>query len=85
PQLQLPEHAPEDHHSMLVPSPSPSMKTVNHIAPSLSPLDSGFSGTALERLKKRRPKNPLAAQTDETIDDVYGIDEANAGCVICHK
>lgn len=39
----------------------------------------------LERLKKRRPKNPLAAQIDETIDDVYGIDEANAGCVICHK
>lgn len=39
----------------------------------------------LKRLQKRRPRNPLAAATDESVDDVYGIDEANAGCVICHK
>lgn len=37
------------------------------------------------RLKKRRPKNPLAAETDDTIDDIYGVDEAAGGCVICHK
>ena len=37
------------------------------------------------RLKKRRPKNPLAAEADDTIDDIYGVDEASAGCVICHK
>lgn len=37
------------------------------------------------RLKKRRPKNPLAAETDDSVDDVYGVDEADAGCVICHK
>jgi len=39
----------------------------------------------LERLRKRRPRNPLAAGIDETIDEVYGIDEAAGGCVICHK
>lgn len=39
----------------------------------------------LQRLRKRRPRNPLAATSDDTVDDVYGIDEADAGCVICHK
>ncbi|MCP1236537.1 hypothetical protein NKW55_07935, partial [Gluconobacter kondonii] len=61
PQLQLPEHAPEDHHSMLVPSPSPSMKTVNHKTSSVSPLDSEFSGTALDQ-KRVIFKNSLSGQ-----------------------
>ncbi len=40
----------------------------------------------LERLRKNRPVNPLADTTVcETVDDVYGIDEAAGGCVICHK
>jgi 3'-phosphoadenosine 5'-phosphosulfate sulfotransferase (PAPS reductase)/FAD synthetase len=38
-----------------------------------------------ERLRRRRPGNPLSGKSDETIDDVYGIDEAAGGCVICHK
>jgi hypothetical protein len=38
-----------------------------------------------ERLRKRRPVNPLSANPPESIDDVYGIDEAAGGCVICHK
>lgn len=38
-----------------------------------------------ERLKRRRPTNPLADADVDTIDDVYGIDEAAGGCVICHK
>jgi len=39
----------------------------------------------LDRLRKRRPANPLSGRSPETIDDVYGIEEASAGCVICHK
>ncbi len=39
-----------------------------------------------ERFRARRPRNPLANQTTEpSIDDIFGIDEASAGCVICHK
>lgn len=38
-----------------------------------------------ERLRRNRRINPLSARTSETIDDVYGIDEAAGGCVICHK
>jgi len=38
-----------------------------------------------ERLRRNRRINPLSAATSETIDDVYGIDEAAGGCVICHK
>ncbi|WP_245460836.1 MULTISPECIES: phosphoadenosine phosphosulfate reductase family protein [unclassified Mesorhizobium] len=38
-----------------------------------------------ERLLVRRRVNPLAGSQVPTIDDVYGIDEASAGCVICHK
>ena len=38
-----------------------------------------------DRLRQRRRINPLSANTSETIDDVYGIDEASGGCVICHK
>jgi len=37
------------------------------------------------RLLARRRVNPLASNQVPTIDDVYGIDEASAGCVICHK
>jgi len=39
----------------------------------------------LERLRKRRPVNPLSGKDPSTVDDVYGIEEAAAGCVICHK
>lgn len=38
-----------------------------------------------ERLRKNRRINPLSANTAETIDDVYGIDEGSSSCVICHK
>ena len=38
-----------------------------------------------ERLLRSRRINPLSAKTADTIDDVYGIDEAQGGCVICHK
>jgi hypothetical protein len=39
----------------------------------------------LERLRKRRPLNPLSGKSADTIDDVYGIDESAGGCVVCHK
>lgn len=39
----------------------------------------------LERLRRNRPVNPLSGKTAESIDDVYGIEEAAGGCVICHK
>jgi hypothetical protein len=38
-----------------------------------------------ERLRRNRRVNPLSARSAETVDDVYGIDEAEGGCVICHK
>lgn len=39
-----------------------------------------------ERFLARRPRNPLASKTVEpSIDDIFGIEEASAGCVICHK
>ncbi|MBN3868026.1 phosphoadenosine phosphosulfate reductase family protein [Gluconobacter kondonii] len=38
-----------------------------------------------ERLFRNRRVNPLSANTTETIDDVYGIDEGSSSCVICHK
>lgn len=38
-----------------------------------------------ERLRRNRRVNPLSARSSETIDDIYGIDEASGGCVICHK
>ena len=38
-----------------------------------------------ERLRRNRRVNPLSANTTETIDDVYGIDEGSSSCVICHK
>ena len=39
-----------------------------------------------QRLLSRRPRNPLAApEREPSIDDVYGVDEAFASCVTCHK
>lgn len=38
-----------------------------------------------ERLRKNRRLNPLSANTPESIDDLYGIDEGSGSCVICHK
>ncbi|ADU15422.1 phosphoadenosine phosphosulfate reductase family protein [Asticcacaulis excentricus] len=37
------------------------------------------------RLRDRRNRNPLAVGLPESVDDIYGIDEAAGGCVICHK
>lgn len=37
------------------------------------------------RLLARRRANPLAGDKTLTVDDYYGIDEASAGCVVCHK
>jgi len=37
------------------------------------------------RLLARRRINPLAGDKTLTIDDFYGVDEASAGCVTCHK
>lgn len=41
--------------------------------------------TRRERLRRRRPVNPLSDSSLETIDDIYGISEDAGGCVICHK
>jgi len=46
--------------------------------------------TDFERRKQRdlasRPINPLrAVETLEDIDDIYGDDEGNGACVVCHK
>ena len=38
-----------------------------------------------ERLLAARKRNPLAGAEVTTVDDLYGVDEASAGCVICHK
>lgn len=37
------------------------------------------------RLLARRRVNPLAGDRTLTNDDYYGVDEASAGCVVCHK
>lgn len=39
----------------------------------------------VERLRRNRRVNPLSGKSPESIDDVYGIDEADSSCVICHK
>lgn len=39
----------------------------------------------LQRLRARRPQNPLSGTSPGTIDDLYGIDEATGSCVVCHK
>lgn len=38
-----------------------------------------------ERLRRSRKVNPLSSRSVESVDDVYGIDEASGGCVVCHK
>ncbi len=38
-----------------------------------------------DRLRRNRRVNPLSANTAETVDDVYGIDEGSSSCVVCHK
>lgn len=40
-----------------------------------------------ERMRASRKRNPLSARLDsrEDVDALYGVDEASAGCVICHK
>lgn len=38
-----------------------------------------------ERLRRGRRINPLSGRTAETIDEVYGLDEATSSCVVCHK
>lgn len=38
-----------------------------------------------ERLRRSRKMNPLSSRSPDTVDDVYGVDEADGGCVICHK
>nr|WP_290447726.1 phosphoadenosine phosphosulfate reductase family protein [Pseudomonas sp. 21LCFQ02] len=38
------------------------------------------------RTKARRPRNPLRPWEDNMdIDDIYGVDEADGGCNVCHK
>lgn len=40
-----------------------------------------------ERMRKNIPINPLrpAKAGPESIDDVYGVDEGNGSCAVCHK
>lgn len=40
-----------------------------------------------ERMRKRIPVNPLrpVKTCPEDIDDVYGMDEGNGSCAVCHK
>jgi hypothetical protein len=39
-----------------------------------------------ERERKRKPVNPLRPlDLSEDIDDLYGVDEGNGACVVCHK
>ena len=39
----------------------------------------------IERLRRKRRLNPLHEGLELSIDDIYGVDEVSAGCVICHK
>lgn len=40
----------------------------------------------LLRNKSRRPRNPLRPwEENMDIDDIYGIDEADGACAVCHK
>lgn len=41
--------------------------------------------TRRARVAARRRVNPLAQGLPLSVDDVFGIDESEAGCVICHK
>jgi hypothetical protein len=49
-----------------------------------SAVSSGAEAVDYER-RRRRPITPLSDESLEMIDDVYGVDEASGGCVICPK
>ena len=38
-----------------------------------------------QRVLSRRPANPLAGGHPPTVDELYGLEEASASCVVCHK
>lgn len=38
-----------------------------------------------QRLLARRRMNPLAIGLPTSVDETYGVDEADGGCLICHK
>lgn len=38
-----------------------------------------------ERALSARRRNPLATAAEPSVDDLYGVDEASAGCITCHK
>ena len=38
-----------------------------------------------QRQQAKRKVNPLAGDVPPSIDELYGIDEASGGCVVCHK
>lgn len=37
------------------------------------------------RESKNRPKNPLRVEIEPDVDELYGCDEGNGACVVCHK
>lgn len=37
------------------------------------------------REERRRPVNPLRPELPPDLDDLYGCDEGNGACVVCHK
>jgi hypothetical protein len=40
----------------------------------------------MKRLQEKRPTNALRARLEDAdIDEVYGVDEAEASCLACHK
>ena len=40
----------------------------------------------IARTKARRPRNPLRPwEENQEIDEIYGVDESNGSCNICHK
>ncbi len=40
----------------------------------------------LARERARRPKNPLRADLEDIeIDEIYGVSEVAASCIVCHK
>lgn len=53
-----------------------------------SAVSSGAEAVDYERRRERRRRRPITPLSDESlemIDDVYGVDEASGGCVICPK
>lgn len=41
--------------------------------------------TRRARMAAKRKINPLARGLPLSVDDVYGIDESESGCIVCHK